>query len=167
MNAPRLTFRKEERLTGTKVIDELFQKGSSFYLHPFKIIFQQKETFLHPVRSPARKIHSGGGHSGSLPEKNHFPVKILISVSTKNFKRAVDRNKIKRLIREAYRLNKHLLYHSLSGELLLKEEKNKQLLVAILYTSKTIESFNFIQEKLIAVLDKLAKQNFTGEKPNA
>lgn len=164
MNASHFTFKKEERLTGKKLIDELFETGSSFYLQPFKIFFLEKNTSLNPVRTPARKIHSGGVHPDGLPEKKVFPVQILISVPTKNFRRAVDRNKIKRLIRESYRLNKHVLYRSMSRGFLSEEKKNKQLILALLYTSKTIESFNFIQEKIIAILSKLAGKNFTGEK---
>jgi len=158
MNAPHFTFKKEERLSGKKLIDELFETGSSFFLQPFKIFFLEKETALNPVRQ---------SHPGGLIEKKTFPVQVLISVPTKNFKRAVDRNKIKRLIRESYRLNKHVLYQALTGKLFTEGEKNKQLIIAILYTSKTIESFNFIQEKLIVVLNKLAEKYFTGEKYSA
>src|SRR5258705_10665449 len=99
MNAPRFTFKKEERLSRKKLIDELFKSGSSFYLAPFKIIFlKNKEGIISNL------LGSG---------ENRFPAQVLISVSTKNFKRSVDRNKIKRLIREAYRMNKHVLYDSL------------------------------------------------------
>jgi len=85
---------------------------------------------------------------------------VLISVPKKNFKRAVDRNKIKRLIRESYRVNKFLLYSSL-------ERNNKQLAIGILYTSKIMEPFSLIQEKIIAVLTKLAQQYDVVEKNSA
>src|SRR5262245_30486957 len=78
----KFTFRKEERLNKEKWIQELFTKGSSFHLYPFKVLF-----LPHPeVQIPASQV--------------------LISVSSRNFKRAVDRNTIKRRVREAYRLNK-------------------------------------------------------------
>ncbi|MCY7410592.1 MAG: ribonuclease P protein component, partial [Chitinophagales bacterium] len=93
----------------------------------------------------------------SLSRSNIPPPKILIAVSTKNFKRAVDRNKVKRLIREAYRLNKQVLYDSLKG-------KNTHLIIGFIYTSKTIESFSLIQEKVILVMKKLAAQNATATK---
>jgi len=89
--------------------------------------------------------------------ETHFPVQVLISVSKRNFKRAVDRNRIKRLIREAYRANKHLLYDSL-------RKKEIRLLLGILYTSRVIESFSFIQQKLISALKRLSEETFTGEK---
>ncbi|HLT73445.1 MAG TPA: ribonuclease P protein component [Ohtaekwangia sp.] len=78
------TFSKAERLSKEKDIQELFQKGSSFYLFPFKVLFLTNPEFATTNQ-------------------------VLISVSKRNFKTAVSRNMIKRRIREAYRLNKALL----------------------------------------------------------
>jgi len=130
-STPRFTFKKEERLSRKKLIDELFKSGSSFYLQPFKVL-------IAPLNLS----------QGETTFTQRFPAQILISVSSKNFRRAVDRNKIKRLIRESYRLNKHLLY----GEL---EKKNKKILIAFLYSSKKIESFSLINEKVVASLIKI------------
>lgn len=79
------TFKKSERLAKKKLIQELFSKGSSFYLYPFKV------THLHVPR---------------LELKSH---QVLVSVPKRNHKTAVGRNNIKRRIREAYRLNKRLI----------------------------------------------------------
>ncbi|MEJ2005280.1 MAG: ribonuclease P protein component [Cyclobacteriaceae bacterium] len=73
-------FGKEERLHGKKDIQELFDKGSSFYLYPFRCRF--------------------------LPDPLADNHRILISVSRRSFKHAATRNLIKRRIREAYRRNK-------------------------------------------------------------
>ncbi len=81
----RHTFDKTERLTSKKLIEELFQNGSSFQLYPFLIKI---------------KIN---------PQDNE-PNQFLISVPKKKFKRAVHRNLIKRRIRECIRLNKAELY---------------------------------------------------------
>ncbi len=120
----RFTFRKEERLSRKKLIDELFNGGSSFYLQPFKVLMLEKNF------------------------DSSYPVQLLITVSAKNFSRAVDRNRLKRLIRESYRLNKHFLYKEL-------EKKNKKVLLAVIYTAKNIESFSAIEEKVVASLQKI------------
>lgn len=80
----QLTFSKKERLNKEKYIQELFRKGSSFYLFPFKVVF---------LSSPAQDE----------------PNQVLVSVSKKNFKTAPARNLLKRRIREGYRINKHIL----------------------------------------------------------
>src|ERR1700749_1277352 len=76
------TFKKEERLCNKRLIDELFHNGSSFLCYPFKASWLL------------------------AADEQSVPVQILFSVSKKRFKRAVDRNRIKRCIREAYRINK-------------------------------------------------------------
>ena len=107
------TFQKAERLSKEKNIQELFSKGSSFYLYPFKILLLPN------------------------PDQNYPYNQVLISVSSRNFKKAVDRNLIKRRIREAYRLNKAAL------------KGTQKLMIAYIYTAKEILTFQEIQEKLI------------------
>jgi ribonuclease P protein component len=109
----KFTFKKEERLSKEKVIQELFDKGSSFYLYPFKVFFLRNGDTQYPVHQ------------------------ILISVSKKNFKKAVDRNLIKRRVREGYRLNKNLLV-----------DQNK-LLIAYIYSAKEILPSAQIHERLV------------------
>ena len=115
----KYTFRKEERLSKDKLIQELFDKGSSFYLFPFKVFFM-------PNPEPGTSFHQ-----------------VVISVSKRNFKRAVDRNLIKRRIREAYRLNKELL-----------PVQNK-LLIAYIYSVKDILPSIQIQERLVKTFKRL------------
>jgi ribonuclease P protein component len=83
------TFKKEERLTGKKIIDTLFSEGNSFLTFPLKVVFIETS---FPVDSP---------------------VKAAFSVGKRNFKLAVHRNLIKRKMRESYRLNKRKLYNTL------------------------------------------------------
>ena len=118
------TFKKEERLCSKKHIRELFENGSGFFRYPFKIVWNKKEgDFTHPAQ-------------------------VLISVSKRNFKHAVDRNKVKRLIREAYRKNKSPLYQFL-------EEKNAYLDFAFIYTSKKIASYQEIEKRVIQAIERL------------
>jgi ribonuclease P protein component len=114
----RYFFPKKEKLTGKKSIEGLFKNGSSFYLYPFLVRFQ-----LRPV------------------QEHHC---VLISVSKKKFKRAVDRNLIKRRIREAYRVEKHRI-------------ASPYLNLAIIYTGNVILPFGDISTKLSSLLDRLEK----------
>ena len=109
----KFTFQKEERLTKEKNIQELFEKGSSFYLFPFKVFFMPNPDTEYPFHQ------------------------VLISVSKKNFKRAVDRNLIKRRMREAYRLQKQSIpsaakiwigYIYSHSEILKSDEMKKKML---------------------------------------
>lgn len=116
------TFGKAERLHSKKLIQELFSKGSSFYLHPFKILI---------IPNP---VSEKGGHQ------------ILVSVSKRNFKKAIDRNTIKRRIKEAYRLQK--------GDL----NVSAPLLVAFLYMAKETLPSGSIHPAVKQVLKKITQK---------
>jgi ribonuclease P protein component len=119
------TFSNLERLKSKKIIKELFEKGSSFYFHPFRLFY--------------------------LPDSDPSLVKpqILFSVPKKNFRSAVDRNKIKRQLREAYRLNRHKLVG-----LSLEKEKTLPKAIGIMYVSKEKLPFSLIQDKLILSFER-------------
>jgi ribonuclease P protein component len=82
-SAMRHTFRKPEKLCSQNIIDRLFAEGKSISARQFRLIYFENEGSAKP------------------------PVKVMIAVSKKNFKHAVNRNRMKRLIREAYRVSKH------------------------------------------------------------
>ena len=117
------TFSKNERLCSKILIDRLIATGKSFNHSPFRI------TWLPIAESSA-------------------PIKVVISVPKRSFKRAVDRNRLKRQIREVYRNKKQSVYDVL-GE--------KKILVMIVYTAKTKLEFKEIEQKLIEALDRLSK----------
>ncbi len=119
---------KKERLSSKIMIGRLFKAGSAFYKYPFKVMF---------LCVGDDKIHNNA---------------ILVSVSKRNFRKAVDRNRIKRLTREAYRLNKHILG---VGE----AEAQRYFLVAFIYTGRSILSFKEIERKIILILQSIKKQD--------
>ncbi len=119
----KFTFKKPERLSREKLIQELFHKGSSFYLFPFKVIF--------------------------LPGKGAAS-QVLVSVPKSIFKRAVDRNRIKRRIREGYRLNKHKLPPA------------QVFAIAYIYTAKEILPSALIHQKIVLSFAKLASGKHEG-----
>jgi ribonuclease P protein component len=86
------------------------------------------------------------------PQEDDAPVKLLVSVSKRNFKNAVDRNRIKRIIREAYRKNKHILYNTQNREA-------KTLLLGLIYTPKSIPDYKELERKIILILQRLNKED--------
>jgi ribonuclease P protein component len=122
------TFTKDERLSKKILISKLFEEGKKRYSYPFMV------TIL------------------KCPIPTNYPVQLLISVPKSLIRKAVDRNRIKRLIREAYRKNKCLLYESL-------EERHNQMMICIKYTSKEILSYQLIHEKIIVLLQRLKDEN--------
>ena len=120
--AKKFGLGKNERLRSRKAIEHLFKEGKRFVVTPFRLYYVLKPAEGDPL------------------------LQFGVGVSAKNFKKAVDRNKIKRLTREAYRLQKN--------EIRLT---NHQLLVFFIYTGKDIPQFQFIYEKLGIILKKLGK----------
>jgi ribonuclease P protein component len=122
------TFKKEERLCNKKLIDGLFHNGSSFLCYPFKASWMFAD--------------------GQQP----FPVQILFSVSKKRFKRAVDRNLIKRRMREAYRINKQqYLYDILNSA-------EKKIVLSLGYIGKEIVPYEFTEKKMLKLLAQLCAE---------
>ncbi|MBL4655891.1 MAG: ribonuclease P protein component [Bacteroidia bacterium] len=121
------TFKKAERLKSKKIINSLFSDGKSFVEKPFRIVWKLE------------KLDSD------------FPVQIAISVSKKNFSKAVDRNLIKRRIREIYRRNKEILYATL-------ENNNQQCAFMIIYISKEIGDYKKMEEGLLKALNSLKEK---------
>lgn len=97
------TFKKAERLSLNKRIEMLFSAGASVSLYPIKILWL------------------------SCAEPLEYPVQVLFTTSSKRFKSAVVRNRIKRKIKESYRMRKSMLYEELN-------KQNRKLLISIIYT---------------------------------
>ncbi|HEV2833064.1 MAG TPA: ribonuclease P protein component [Hanamia sp.] len=126
MLQPKFTLQGQERLKSRKVIEQLFKEGKSFSHFPFRIIYLETENHL-------------------------FPLQAGFSVSKRHFKNAVDRNRIKRLMRECYRLQKN----SLKTEL---EENHKSLVLFFIYTGNELPKYDLVFEKIGSALGRLEER---------
>ena len=122
------TFKKEERLCNKRLIDKLFHNGSSFLCYPFRVSWLVN------------------------PEPELYPAQILFSVPKRRYKHAVDRNLLKRLMREAYRLHKQQhLYNIL-------QQSDKRVLISVGYVGKEVEPYLFIEKKMLKLLAQLGNE---------
>lgn len=87
----RFTLGQQERLKSKKLIGKLYEEGKSIKVFPFRMVYIQTE------------------------HTSKFPVQVGVSVPKRNFKSAVDRNRIKRLMRETYRKEKHTIYDAVNS----------------------------------------------------
>ena len=85
----KYTLGKQERLKSKKLIEKLYKEGSSVKAFPLRMVFLQTE------------------------HTSDYPAQIGVSVAKRNFKKAPDRNRLKRLMRESYRLQKEVVYNNL------------------------------------------------------
>ncbi|WP_028903047.1 ribonuclease P protein component [Prevotella sp. P6B4] len=122
------TFRKEERIVSNVLIESLFEKGNS-----------QSQTAF-PLKAVYLKTELREGCA---------PVQLLISVPKKRFKHAVDRNRIKRQVREAYRKNKSLLEGTI--------EEGQMLLIAIIWLTDKHFATKEVEKKIISILKQIAR----------
>lgn len=125
-------LRKPERLSRKKIIEKLFAGGSrSFSIFPLRVVWL-------PV------------------EELNVQASLLVSVSKRRFKRAVNRNRVKRQIREAYRLNKQPLLEALA-------EKDLRLALAFIYLSDELTDSAVIAEKMKIALVRIVEKVSAGQ----
>jgi ribonuclease P protein component len=128
--AKQFTLGKNERLKSRKLIEQLFTGGKNFAFAPYRIYYLLNEKVV--------------------PSQNPVNIKFGVGVSVKTFKKAVDRNRIKRLTREAYRLQKNDLNE-------IVKTNNQQLNLFLIYTAREITDFNTAKEKVKLILKNLVK----------
>ncbi len=130
MEQQRFTFKKNERLCSRTAIQDLFTKGKSFVKYPFRVSYMPLEA------------------------ETEVPIQILISVSKKRFKRAYKRNRLKRLAREAYRLNRNKFYSQL-------EVHDKKIAVAFVYLPSEMLDYAAVEKGMKKALKKLTEEVFS------
>lgn len=121
------SLRKPERLDKKKIIEKMFAGGArSFTIFPLRVVYL-----------PAEELEA---HAA-----------ILVSVSKRRFKRAVKRNRVKRQIREAYRLHKHPLLEALAA-------RQQRLAIAFIYLSDELTESSILQERVKIALARIAEK---------
>ena len=129
---------KNEKLKSRKAVEELFARGKSQNIFPIRVSYQ----FL-----PAEADEQAG------------LLQIGVSVSKRYFKKAVDRNRLKRLMREAYRLQKHELLETL-------KQKHQKGFLFFMFTDKTMAPFPVVKDAMSKCLQRLNKIAEASENPS-
>jgi len=119
------SFPQKEKLKSKKLIEQLFEEGQSISNFPLKLIY------LKTVFDDNSKVKTG------------------VIAPKKSFKKAVHRNRIKRLLREAYRLNKPLVFNNIEGSFAFM----------ILYLGKEMPHYQIVEEKMKGLLKKFVKNH--------
>tara|TARA_Y100000815_G_scaffold151058_2_gene137285 strand:+ start:99473 stop:99859 length:387 start_codon:yes stop_codon:yes gene_type:complete len=124
MEQRRYTYSKSEKLKSRNILEKMFAEGKTVSKYPLRLVYV-------PLQDDTEGI-----------------LKMGVSVSKRNFKRAVDRNYYKRLLREAYRLNKHII----------TEKLQKPTAFMFFYQTKDRLTFEEVNEKAIQLFEKFLKQ---------
>jgi len=123
-------FPKTEKLKSKKLIEQLFAEGVGITNYPIKLVYLKTRY------------------------EDDSKCKVGVTVSKRNFKSAVKRNRIKRLMRESYRLNKHLIFNNIEGDFAFM----------FLYLGKEIPSQSRITDAMIPLMQKFVGQLAKGSK---
>lgn len=122
MEQKKFTYPKKEKLKSRIAIEELFTTGKTVTKYPLRMVYVQ------------------------IANDDNLPLKVGVSVSKRHYKKAVDRNYFKRLLREAYRLNKHMLLDHIT--------EDKPYSMMLFYQSKDRLTFQEINHKMVKLFEK-------------
>ena len=134
-------FPKEERLRHRSLVDGIFHKGKSFFEFPFRVFWRvmSREDL---EKNFSREVPQGIGR-----------VQLLVTVPKKKRRKAVDRVKMRRRIREAYRLNKHMLLEAVDSR-----PDISTLSVAIIYSYDKNLEYKIVEEKVKVLMEKVIRK---------
>ena len=179
-----MTFKRNERLKSEKIITQLFRKGgNSFACYPFRLVYAEILLPIDPLSILPVSTREVAGSSFPLATKNEIeplsistiskpfsnknavdsafknaelsPIEFALSVPKKAFKRAVDRNVLRRRIREAYRLHKIELYKFLQNNAL---HSHKRFAFMVLYTAKEEMPYAEIEKGIKKMIRKFKEE---------
>lgn len=119
-------FNKAERLKNHHLLSALFTSGKSFSAYPLRVVFI------------------------TIEETGPFPAQFSLSVPKRKFKLAVDRNRLRRQIREAYRLHKHSLYEDLAS-------KDRRIAMMVMYVAKEEQPYKDIEKSMKRIIKGLKR----------
>ena len=125
MSVKQFSYNKKEKLKRRKQLEALFINGTTFTIFPIKVFYKEFEVQDNIIKAG-------------------------VGASRKNFKKAVDRNRIKRLLRETYRTEK-------AGLLNYLRQNKKQIALFFLYIDKSLPEYNSLKQKMQQAIEKLIK----------
>ena len=125
----RFRLAKKERISGDKRIEFLFAKGDSFMAYPFRVVWLNEDAVAYNTLAS-----------------------VLVTIPKKRLKRAIDRNRMKRLTREAYRQHKQLLTDRLKGG-------EMHLEVAFIYVKDELSDFDTVEKGIMKAIRELGRIN--------
>ena len=128
-------FNKSQHLCGETTISQLFREGKAFLVFPLRVVYRVEERVEGDKRATVR---------------------VLTSVPKKQFKHAVDRNRFKRLIREAYRLQQHELNEVLDAKGLVMD-------VAFTAVHNQLPEFDYLKSRMAKILHTLKEQGLVNK----
>ena len=145
------TFKKEEHLCSRQLIDRLYTEGHRLMVFPYSVQWMTLESGEWRAESGERRAESEEplSHSATQPP-SHPATQVMIVAPKRKFHHAVDRNRVRRLTRECYRLRKHTLYDFL-------QQNGLALVFSMVYIHNEIMTFDQLghkMDKLLAALQK-------------
>ncbi len=134
------TFKKNERLANHRLQSLLFKEGNHFFSYPLRV------QWICLPKDKIKEIFPAGKNAQSA--RFDYPAKCLIGASKRQLKKAVHRNRAKRLAKEAYRKNKSSFYAFLNT-------KDFVVLLALIYSASKLLPHNTVENSLKDVLQRL------------